>query len=600
MEQIVRRLYNLVRPAQGPVLLEQLKLVTRHQVSGAAFVGVVVILMWWMLSDQVNLASLSVWALLMVSGLLVTYSNARTNLRGGIASERAPAIVRRMVLERLFYGVGWGGLGFLALGSVESFYSFLVLSTIAGVTSSTMSAFAPVLLLFVITIVPTIALITFKVFLLGDPAFYAFGVTFVVYVFALLGQAFQSSQETRAAIDLRFENIDLLHHLNAKTKIAEGAQREAEHANAAKSMFLASASHDLRQPIHAQGLFLDVLSRTPLDQRQRELLNATVAAREASSEMLNTLLDFSRIEAGVIEPRIQAFNVQPILNKIEREFFQQADSKGLSYRSRESSLAVVSDPSLVELILRNLVSNAVKYTREGGLLVNVRRKGAVGVFEVWDTGVGIDPSQQESIFKEFHQLENPERDRSNGLGLGLAIAQGLAYLLGSAITLQSVPQRGSVFRLEVSLATDDWQPTRSVAPSVHAIPWNPVLPNVRVLVLDDDPVICRGMVQLLNDWGCACEASQSIEEAIQRALTFRPDIVVSDYRLREDSNGIEAIFSLRTLLGNTLPALLITGDTGPDQLRDAMASGIPVLHKPVSSSQLFHALTSALPEEMTQ
>jgi CheY-like chemotaxis protein len=296
----------------------------------------------------------------------------------------------------------------------------------------------------------------------------------------------------------------------------------------------------------------------------------------------------------VIEPQIQAFYVQPMLNKIEREFSQQADSKDLAYRSRESALAVRSDPSLIELILRNLVSNAIKYTRHGGLLVNFRRKGAMGVFEVWDTGIGIAASQQESIFREFHQLGNPERDRNKGLGLGLAIVQGLAHSLGIRLSLNSVVGRGSVFRLELPLSINETpQAANFVAHREH------VLPNVRVLVLDDDPIICAGMVQLLRGWGCVCEAAQSIEMAIAVAANLQPDVVISDYRLRAHRTGIEAVRALRNVMGVALPALLITGDTAPERLREAMTSGIPVLHKPVSSSQLFHALISVLPDDKT-
>jgi signal transduction histidine kinase/ActR/RegA family two-component response regulator len=595
MKRIVQRLYNAMRPASGPVLVEQLKLVSGHQVTGVVPAALVTVLLWWMLSDQANFVALSVWAALMVSGLRVSYLHARANLRHGITPERAPVVVRRLVLERIFYSTGWGGLGFLTLGSVTTNYSLLVLAAIAGMTSTAMSAFAPVLLLFAVTVIPTISLITLKVGMLGDLSFYALGITFILYMLVLLGQAFHSSRQVRAAIDLRFENVELLNQLHAETQIAETAQRAAEHANAAKSMFLAAASHDLRQPIHAQGLFLDVLSRTELDPQQRELLNSAMAARESSSDMLNTLLDFSRVEAGVIEPQIQAFYVQPMLNKIEREFSQQADSKGLAYRSRETALAVHSDPQLIELILRNLVSNAIKYTRHGGLLVNFRRKGVLGVFEVWDTGIGIAVSQQEAIFREFHQLGNPERDRNKGLGLGLAIVQGLAHSLGIRLSLNSVVGRGSVFRLELPLAMDETpQATNFVPHREH------VLPNVRVLVLDDDPVICAGMVQLLHGWGCVCEAAQSIEMAIALAPNFQPDVVISDYRLREHRTGIEAVCALRKVLGVALPALLITGDTAPERLREAVASGIPVLHKPVSSSQLFHALISVLPEAMSQ
>ena len=591
MKKVVRRFYNLLRPAPGPVLVEQLKLVAGHQVSSILSVGLVIALLWWILLNQVNFVALSVWAVCMISGLLLTYQRARTSLRDGISLEQAPGIVRRLILERIFYSSGWGGLGFMTLGVATENSGLLVLAAIAGMMSGAMSTFAPVFLLFVVTVIPTIALVAWKLLLLDDPAFNALGLGFVIFMFALLGQAIHSSKGARLAIDLRFENVELLNQLHAETQIAEAAQREAEQANAAKSMFLAAASHDLRQPIHAQGLFLDVLSRTALDPRQRGLIDSAMAAREASSEMLNTLLDFSRIEAGVVEPQVQAFYVQPILNKIEREFTEQADARGLSYRSRESALAVVSDPNLIELILRNLVSNAIKYTRPGGLLVNFRRKGTRGVVEVWDTGIGIEASQQETIFREFHQLGNPERDRNKGLGLGLAIVQGLARTLGIQLTLHSVAGRGSVFRLELPLAIGERPQPASVSAQREA-----VLPNVRVLVLDDDPVICAGMIQLLNDWGCVCEAAQSIEMAIALAPKLLPDVVISDYRLREHRTGIEAICSLRSLVDERLPALLITGDTGPERLREAMASGIPVLHKPVSSSQLFHALISILPE----
>jgi len=177
----------------------------------------------------------------------------------------------------------------------------------------------------------------------------------------------------------------------------------------------------------------------------------------------------------------------------------------------------------------------------------------------------------------------------------LAIVQGLTHSLGIRLSLNSVVGRGSVFRLELPLAVDE----TSLAASIYTQREH-VLPHVRVLVLDDDPVICAGMVQLLSGWGCVCEAAQSIEMAIALAPNFQPDVVISDYRLREHRTGIEAVCALRKVLDIALPALLITGDTAPERLREAMASEIPVLHKPVSSSQLFHALISVLPESILQ
>jgi signal transduction histidine kinase/ActR/RegA family two-component response regulator len=362
---------------------------------------------------------------------------------------------------------------------------------------------------------------------------------------------------------------------------------EAEQANTAKSKFLAAVSHDLRQPIHAQGLFLGALSLTKLDAHQQEILTNASAASKSSVEMLNTLLDFSRIEAGVIEPNLQPFRLQPLLNKIEREFGSQADIKGITYRSRETTLAVQSDPMLVELILRNLVSNAIRYTERGGVLVTCRKHGSGAALEVWDTGIGIAPSHQQLVFREFLQLANPERDRQKGLGLGLAIVHGLARTLKHNLSLSSTPGRGSVFRLLLPIATV----TLPDEAGRLAEPEKQLL-EMRVLVVEDDEIVRNGMRILLNNWGCECDAAGSIEEALDLARMHTPDLIICDYRLREHRTGIEAIKALRALLGNELPALLITGDTAPDRLREALVSGIPILHKPVAPDQLYQSIST--------
>jgi PAS domain S-box-containing protein len=370
------------------------------------------------------------------------------------------------------------------------------------------------------------------------------------------------------------------------------AKLRAEEANLAKSKFLAAASHDLRQPIHAQGLFLNVLSHTELNEQQRAVLTNAITASKASSSMLNALLDFSRIEAGVIEPKLKPFRLQPLLNKLEREFGAQADVKGLVYRSRETDLVVHSDPILVELILRNLVSNAIRYTDRGGLLVAARKRRFQAVLEVWDTGIGISPENQHEIFREFHQLGNPERDQRKGLGLGLAIAEGLSRALGHRLTLASTARRGSVFRLALPIAATALPIEKPVVETNQL-----QLFNVRVLIIEDDVTVLTGMVHLLRDWGCKCDAAESIEEALILANASKPDLVISDYRLRDQRTGLEAITSLRAAIRADLPALLITGDTAPERLREAQASGLPLLHKPVSTGELYRKMVTALHPE---
>lgn len=234
--------------------------------------------------------------------------------------------------------------------------------------------------------------------------------------------------------------------------LLQAAKADAEHATLAKSKFLAAASHDLRQPIHALCLFLDVLGGTTLNAQQQKLLAQIRLASDATNNMLNTLLDFSRLEAGAVEARVQDVALQKLFVAVSNDFQSQAASKGLRYRMRNTRLSVHSDPMLLEMMLRNLVSNALRYTQRGGILLACRQRGNEVVIEVWDSGIGIAPEHQETIFNEFQQLNNPERNRDKGMGLGLAIVQGLARTLSHPLTLRSIPQHGSVFRISVPLA----------------------------------------------------------------------------------------------------------------------------------------------------
>lgn len=245
--------------------------------------------------------------------------------------------------------------------------------------------------------------------------------------------------------------IDVTQRKQTEEKLVAAVKR-AEDSNAAKSKFLAAISHDVRQPLHAQALFLDVFSRTKLSVHQRGLLASANAAANSCGYMLDTLLDFSRVEAGIMTPRLQSFALQPLLNKIEKEYGPQADAKGIVYRLRETDLRVHSDTMLLELILRNLISNAIRYTEHGGLLVSCRLRGTEALLEVWDTGIGISIADQQVVFGEFIQLANPELDLQRGLGLGLAIVDGLARTLKHRLSVVSTPRRGSVFRLYLPIA----------------------------------------------------------------------------------------------------------------------------------------------------
>ena len=407
--------------------------------------------------------------------------------------------------------------------------------------------------------------------------------------YALTGmQARTADRATRRSIALKLENDRLVSQLRAESQRALAAQEAAEKADRDKSRFLAAASHDLRQPLHAMGLFLESLQRSPLNDHQLTVLGHAHAASGAAAEMLTTLLDYSRLEAGVVKVRPDAFAVQPLLTALEQEFGVQADTAGLVYRTRETSAAAFADRSLVGLVMHNFISNALRYTAKGGVLIACRTRGKRLALEVWDTGPGIPRSQWDNIFKEFHQLGNPERDRRKGLGLGLAIVQRLAREMNTSVEVLSQPGRGSVFRLWL----DRWQ--GALEDDTAPAPDTVSLVGLKVLAIDDDEAVRLGMQSLLHSWGCQCITAESSADALECLEDITPDIIITDFRLRHEETGKQVLQALRAYLGTSVPAIIMTGDTSPQRLRDAQSTSALLLHKPVSTGQLRDAMVQLI------
>ncbi len=573
------------------VFVEQIRLLLGNVGSSVVPAYLLALLMAVGLSQPGNVHALAGWCAAVIASKTVDALHARYYL--------APARLTRLNARRVYAelmglnildAIAWASLSLVTLSSASMVEFMLVNSVLAGIAGSSMSLLSPVLPVFIAFIGVEFSIVAFKFWQLGDPSYQILTLALVLYFCSLSLQARNSCQAALSAIRLRFENSALLARLQVETARAVQAHREAVDANLAKSKFLAAASHDLRQPIHALGLFLAVLGNGKLQPEQRQVLDNARSVTLASQEMLNTLLDFSRIEAGVVEPEVAPFALQDLFFKLEKEFAPQADVKGLVYRTRDTSATVLSDRKLVELVLRNLVSNAIRYTNRGGLLVACRRRGEDWWVEVWDTGIGIAPHQHQEIFREFHQLGNAERDRRKGLGLGLAIAAGLVATLGHDLTLGSRPGRGSVFRLRLPATTL----AARGEPMLRGDGTLARLEGVNVLVLEDDESVREGMCLLLRSFGCACVAADTLERALELALARLPDIVISDYRLRGAATGVDAIQEIRDVLGVALPAILITGDTAPGRLRDAHASGVQLLHKPVHPADLHRALAHEL------
>ncbi len=371
------------------------------------------------------------------------------------------------------------------------------------------------------------------------------------------------------------------------------AKDEAERANVAKTKFLAAASHDLRQPVQSLVFFTAALSAQLPSGTARSMVRDMELAVDALKVLLDSLLDVSKLDAGVVTVRPMIFPIDSILATTRVNYGALATAKGIDLRVLPSSIVVRTDPALFGRMVQNLVDNAVRYTARGRILVGCRRLGGTLRVEVWDTGIGIPTGQIEEIFDEFTQIGNPERDREKGLGLGLAIVKRLSRLLGHRVGVTSVPGRGSVFWIEVPIQASA-RPRETVRRT--ELPVAEGAGRGVIVLIDDEPVVLSSLRAVLQGWGFEVIAADSAAEAV-RLLSARagpPNMILADYRLREGRTGTEAIRELCDLYHRVIPSIIITGDTAPERIREAEASGISVLHKPVTPPVLLSALTQTM------
>lgn len=384
----------------------------------------------------------------------------------------------------------------------------------------------------------------------------------------------------RMAEHLEAGRANLERRIAFATEALRNKMDEAEHATLAKSRVLASASHDLRQPLHALGMFVARLHQVANDPDTLALAAHMERSVEAMQSLLNALLDLSRLEAGTQPVEIHPVRVSELLRRLALDLGARAEQKHLSLRVHPSPAWVSSDPELLYRILLNLTANAVDNTRQGGVLVACRSRGPWLRIEVWDTGIGIPATSLSEIFKEFVQLDNPERDRRKGLGLGLAIVDRTARLLGHRIDVRSRPGRGSRFAVEVRCC----QPEQHFAERRQSCRTKPVAADeARVLLIDDDPASREAMVAVLKGWGYRTDTLPDYREG---PLASIPDAIVCDFRLPGPKNGIEVIAALRQACGREIPACVVSGDTDPTLAQLAADAGLPLLHKPARAARL--------------
>lgn len=405
----------------------------------------------------------------------------------------------------------------------------------------------------------------------------------------LIGMSVDISERKLAEIRLKQLNEQLEARIEEATRALRLKKEDAESANYDKTRFLAAASHDLRQPMHALGLFVGELQSKLTTPEQRKIVGKVEESVDALSNLLDALLDISKLDAGVVTPNVMEFSIENLLEHIARDYVPLAERKGIALQVVPNSAVVCSDPVLLERILVNLISNAIRYTPNGGtvLLVCRRRRDKLRI-EVRDNGIGIPTSEQGNIFREFVQLANKERDRSKGLGLGLAIVDRIARLLHHEISLRSEENRGSVFAVSVPMmdAPIHEPEQRILTTNIAGEQSSPSeFDNMDVLVIDDDALVRKSTQGIIESWGCSVSMAASLNEVKEIHGKADFDLVICDYRL-PDGDGVEIADWIKAHFRIQPLFILISGDTSPDVLRMVNERGIQLLHKPVRPAKL--------------
>jgi signal transduction histidine kinase len=405
---------------------------------------------------------------------------------------------------------------------------------------------------------------------------------------------FQTAIGLDAKVRARTEELTaVLRRLECSNEALVEAKDEAERANLSKTRFLAAASHDLLQPLNAARLTISVLNDLQESEDARQLAGRVDQSLQMIEDLIKTLLDISKLDAGVVRPEIQSFPLDDVLDVLEASFMPQAEAKGLKLKVRRAGLLVHSDPLLLQRVLQNLVSNAVRYTATGGILIGARKRGDRCLIDVVDTGCGISEAELETMFEEFYRGAAAAKSDHAGLGLGLSIVQRTVQALGHDLEVRSRPGRGSTFRLRLDCVGHATEPIAREETERVSLD---VTRGAAVVVVENDPDVLDATVRLLGSWSCATLAGSCLEEAEKAIaeLGRSPDIALVDYHLDHGRTGVEVVRALRERFGADFPAVVVTGDWSPEVAADVNAAGCELLRKPTRPAELRALMTHLL------
>ncbi len=567
----IRLIYN-----QGPVL-----------VAGATLCAVIITLFLWRHLPQSTLlfwlAAVGVTTLLRIWVITVF-------LKADAPTREQPFWGPFFWLGTLTAGMIWGAwpMMFYQLYSTE--YLLLISTIFAGMVAVSAASGSIYLPSFLSFSVPLIIPLGITHILSGNDSLVLTGLLLLMFLAVNFFLAARGNRQYRELIRSQFENVELMERLAEEKQIAERAV-------IAKSRFLAAASHDLRQPLHAMGLFLSALRHREQEPNKLEIIEDMGKSAEALNGLFNSLLDVSRLDAEIIDFVPKHVAAGDMFDALRVQFMQQTDEKGVQLQVEAGSHVFYSDAILLERVLRNLLSNAVQYTNTGSITMRCEDDGHGSKrVTVRDSGIGIPSESFEDVFSEYYQLNNPARDRTKGLGLGLAIVRRLCELMDMPLKLESIEGQGTQFQLIVP-GGDPAQIEQQVVQRAEPMQAN----GCRALVIDDEVQVLQSMRYMLEGWGCEVLLAESARDALRvMALSaVNPNIIISDYRLRDNHNGVDAVAAVRESMELDIPAIIITGDTSPERLKEVVGTGLQVMHKPVSPDDLFRLMHDLILDEHT-
>lgn len=477
-------------------------------------------------------------------------------------------------------GLHWGTAGWLFLDTNDVQYFALVCGGILGVIASSLAIFSTRPLICALFAITVFSIVTLKFALIGNWGLVVMCLV-VLPPYTLLSRTL--GRRIEKSITQDFRNAELLEEVRSAKDAAEIASRE-------KSLFMTATSHDLRQPLHAQSMLLQILSSRAKDTEFGQIVERMMISNDALIALFNALLEVSQLDAGTIDVRESHHSLLEVASSVVGEFQESANHKGLKMTLNGGDHVIYSDPILLMRILRNLVSNAIKFTPEGSVTLEMCKEGSLVKISVCDTGIGIPEKDQNTIFSEYTQLGNKARDRSKGIGLGLALVRRMCELLEHDLWVKSETGEGSCFHIAVPAGNAEFIVKLDKDPVLD------VIQNLDIMIIDDEQQILEAMSTLFSDWGCRARTFLSLDEAQSAVLNlhYRPDLIITDYRLNEQSNGMNVISQLRQILDEDVPAIIISGDTDSQLLETIQNEGFYLLHKPVNISKLRKVISSLI------